>query len=126
MTNTADSNDSYDLFMGALDVTNRAIDEMREKPVIKDLVGLMEKQASGRKFGVAVYSDDPDNVYDYYTVRVQNHTVQLVSRGKDTPDIDWKVSREYLKDVNDDPQAYIDNPLKLDLEWIKHRTSDAA
>ena len=124
-TNTG-SNDSYDLFMGALEVTNKALDSLRSKPVIKEMVSLMDKHAEGRKFGVAVYGSNPDNPHDYYTVRIQNSSLQLASRGKDEPDIDWKVSTDYLKQINDDPQAFIDNPLKLDLEWLKSRLDDAA
>ncbi len=126
MSKNAQSNDSYDLFMGALDVTNEALDKLRTMPLIKDLVSLMEGQAEGRKFGVAVYNDDPEKPHDYFTVRVHNQSLQLAARGKDEPEVDWKVSTGYLKQVNDDPQAFIDNPLKLDLEWLKTRLQDAA
>ena len=126
MSKNSESNDSYDLFMGALDVTNEALDKLREKPLIKDLVKLMDKHAEGRKLGVAVYSDDPSKPHDYFTVRVHNQSLQLDSRGKDAPEIDWKVSTDYLKQINEDPQAFIDNPLKLDLEWLKSRLTDAA
>jgi hypothetical protein len=118
--------DTYELFMGAMDVSNRALETVRDKPVLSDLLELMEKQASGRQFGVAVYKDDPTTPHDYFTVRVQNHRIQLVSHGKDAPDIDWKVSEEYLRDVTDNPDSYVENPLKLDLDWLRHRLSDAA
>lgn len=126
MTDDNGNKDTYTLFMGALDVSNRALDSVGDKPVLGDLVDLMEKQASGRHFGVAVYKDDPDKPHDYFTVRVQNHMIQLVSHGKDAPDIDWKVSQEYLQDVNSNPDDYVDNPLKLDWDWLRHRLRDAA
>jgi len=126
MSTTTQGNDTYTLFMGALDVSNRALDELREAPVIKELLPMLEKQATGRKFGVAVYKDDPATPHDYYTVRVQNHMIQLDSHGKDAPEIDWKVSMDYLRNVNENPQAYIDNPLKLDFDWLRHRLRDAA
>jgi len=119
------SNDSYALFMGALDVINRALSELREKPLIKDIMSLLDKQAAGRKLGVAVYESDPDSPHDYYTIRPNNQRLELVARGKDTPDIDWKVSMDYLRDINDNPQAYIDKPLKLDIDWLKRRLQDA-
>lgn len=118
--------DSYDLFLGALDVMNEALENLRDKPLIKEIVSLMDKQAAGRKFGVAVYAEDPDTPHDYFTIRNHNGKLELVSRGKDAPDIDWKTSTDYLRDVNENPQAYIDNPLKLDIEWLKHRLQDAA
>lgn len=120
------TNDSYDLFLGALDVINDALSAMRDKPLIKDIMSLMEKQAAGSKFGVEIYSDDPDAPHDYYTIRANKKRLELVSRGKDSPSIDWKVSTEYLRDINENPQKYIDNPLKLDIDWLKHRLQDAA
>jgi len=125
MTTDAASNDTYTLFMGALDVSNKALAGVRDTPIVKDLVDIMARGASGRQFGVAVYAEDPSTPHDYYTVRIENHEIRLVSRGKDNPDIDWKVSMEYLREINDDPQAFIDNPLKLDLAWLKHRLRDA-
>ncbi|MEA3643383.1 MAG: hypothetical protein VBE63_26130 [Lamprobacter sp.] len=124
MQTNAQTNDAYELFMGALDVSNRALEEVRDRPVVKKMVEMMEKQASGKKFGVAVYNGDASTPHDYFTVRVQNHHLQLASHGKDSPDIDWKVSMAYLRDINENPQAYIDNPLKIDFDWLKHRIQD--
>ncbi|MCB1841593.1 MAG: hypothetical protein KDI09_01405 [Halioglobus sp.] len=118
--------DSYSLFLGALDVINEALSSLRDKPLIKDIMSLMDKQTAGEKFGVEIYTDNPDTPHDYYTVRANNQRLELVSRGKDAPSIDWKVSTEYLQDINENPQKYIDNPLKLDIDWLKHRLSDAA
>ncbi len=126
MNTSNTSKDSYDLFMGALDVTNQALDKLRDTPLFASLIKLMENQAAGRKFGVAIYSDEPDQPHDYYTVRANNHKIELVARGKDAPDIDWKVSRAYLQDLNDHPEDYIESPWKLDVEWLKHRLQDAA
>ncbi len=120
------TNDSYDLFLGALDVINDALSALRDKPVIKDIISLMDKQAAGSKFGVEIYSSDPDAPHDYYTIRANKQRLELVSRGKDSPSIDWKVSTDYLRDINENPQKYIDNPLKLDIDWLAHRLRDAA
>jgi len=126
MASDPQTNDSYALFMGALEVSNRALSRMQHAPVINKLVTLMEQQASGRHFGVAVYAKDASTPHDYFTVRVHNHELQLVSHGKESPDIDWKVSVDDLRDINAHPEAYIDNPLKLDFDWLKHRLRDAA
>lgn len=122
----SDNTDSYSLFLGALDVINDALSSLQEKPLIKDIISLMGKQASGKQFGVEIYSDNPDTPHDYYTIRVNNQRLELVSRGKDAPKIDWKVSTAYLQDINENPQKYVDSPLKLDIDWLKHRLSDAA
>jgi hypothetical protein len=111
--------------MGALGVTNTAMENMRDKPVIKEVLKLVDKHAAGRKFGVAVYGGDADHPYDYYTVRLNQSRIEFVSRGKDEPDVDWKVSADYLRDINENSDDYIKNPLKLDLDWLKSRLQDA-
>jgi hypothetical protein len=126
MSSKRESHDSYAMFTGALDVLNDAMKNLREKPVVKDVLSLVDDQTAGRKFGVAIYASDPENPFDYYTIRLHNQRFEMVSRGKDAPDIDWKVSTDYLEDINSNPDDYISNPLKLDLDWIKTRLSDAA
>lgn len=126
MTTEDKGQDSYELFMGALDVLNTALDKYRDKPVIKDILSLVDDQTAGRKFGVAVYHSEPDDPFDYFTIRLHNQKLELVSRGKDAPDIDWKVSMDYLRDINENPDDYVENPLKLDIEWLRHRLRDAA
>ncbi len=126
MSTAQTKHDSYDSFMNTLDVFNDAMDKLRDKPLIKDLMSLVDKQTAGRQFGIAVYGDNPDKPFDYYTVRLHNQRLELVSRGKDAPDLDWKVSIDYLEDVAENPEKYIDNPAKLDFEWLKHRLQDAA
>ncbi|MCB1688508.1 MAG: hypothetical protein KDI33_08485 [Halioglobus sp.] len=126
MASEAKSEDSYKLFMEALEVTNSALEELRDKPVIKNVLELIDEHASGRKFGVAIYADSPDDPFDYYTVRLNQRRIEFVSRGKDEPDIAWKVSTEYLRDVVENSDDYISNPLKLDLDWLKQRLQDAA
>ncbi|MEE4661947.1 MAG: hypothetical protein V2J89_15870 [Halieaceae bacterium] len=113
--------DSYSLFMNALDVTNEAIDKHRDTPVIKQLFSGAEKVLAGRSLGVAVYKTKPDAPYDYFTVRYNNGKFELEERGKGDTDIAWRVSQEYLQDINDNPARYVDNPLLLDTDWIKTR-----
>ena len=112
---------TYELFMGTVDVINEAIEENADKPVMKNVIKLADKAAAGRKMGVAVYKEDPEKPFDYFTVRLQDKKVQLAARGKDSPDIAWKVSQHYLMDVCDNPRRYIENPYRLDLDWLKSR-----
>ena len=121
MSDAKGNANTYDLFMGYLDVVNRTLDEHSDTPVIGQLLSLMEKFSTGKKFGAAIYKSDPESPYDYFTVRLANGKFELDSRGKDNPDIDWRVSQDYLAAVNDQPEKYIDNPAKLDLDWLKTR-----
>jgi hypothetical protein len=120
MTQT-DNADTYDLFMSTVDVFNRAIERHGDKPVIRQVVAGADKALSGQRLGVAVYKDDADTPFDYFTLAYNNGKFELASRGKDAPDIAWKVSQDYLKKVANNPEDYEKNPAKLDFDWIKSR-----
>jgi len=121
MSEAALSKDPYDLFMGYLDVVNEALYEHEDTPVVGNLLSLMKKVGEGKKFGAAVYKSDPQEPFDYFTVRMNGGKVELDSRGKDDPDIDFRVAQDFLVEVNEHPEEYVSNPAKLDLAWIKSR-----
>lgn len=121
MSQTVASKDPYDLFMGYLDVVNEALDEHDDTPIVGDLLSLMGKVGEGRKFGAAIYKSDPQNPFDYFTVRLSDGKVELDSRGKSDPDIDFRVSQDFLVEVNEHPKDYVRNPAKLDIDWLKSR-----
>jgi len=117
----AKTNDSYGLFMEALDVVNTAISEHKDGQLMGGLLSAAEKAIGGKHLGVAVYRDDPDTPFDYFTLRFTNGRFELLARGKDAPEIAWKVSQDYLRDLVDNPRDYIDNPARLDLDWLRDR-----
>lgn len=118
--------DIYDLFTDALDVTNRSLKENRDAGFFGKLVSAWDKYMDGHKAGVAIYDKEPKHPFDYFTIRYLNGKFEILSRGKSEHDTEWKVSRKYLQSVTEEPQKYIDNPLKLDLDWLKDRLPDAA
>ena len=113
--------DTYTAFMDTVDVVNSAVIQHRDKPVIRQLLAAADKTLDGKRFGVAVYRGDADTPHDYFTLAYRQGKLELASRGKDKPDIAWKVSQDYLREVSSNPQAYIDNPARLDLDWLKSR-----
>ncbi|HBO12895.1 MAG TPA: hypothetical protein DD491_08945 [Halieaceae bacterium] len=115
------TNDTYGLFMEALDVVNTAISEHKDGQLMGGLLTAADKTIGGKHLGVAVYRDDPDTPFDYFTLRFTNERLELLARGKDEPEIAWKVSQDYLRDLVDNPRDYIDNPARLDLDWLRDR-----
>ena len=118
---SVESANTYELFMGYLDVINDALEKHTDTPVIGDLADWIADLTESKKFGAAIYDSDPQSPYDYFTVRIADGKVELDSRGKNEPDIGWRVSKDFLMEVNENRQDYIDNPMKLDLEWLKSR-----
>lgn len=113
--------DRTELMTRVLNVMNRAIQEHKDNFPFKQMYNASESIIGGKNLGVAVYADDPDTPHDYFTIRWQGMQLELVSHGKQDPVIAWKVSESYLNQVANEPEQYIDNPLKLDWDWMKHR-----
>jgi hypothetical protein len=121
----ADAN-AYQLFIDALDVINRSLAANRDKGVWGKLIGAFDKYIDGHHSAVAVYDENPSAPFAYYTIRYLGGRFELVQQGKGEYDTEWKVSRDYLKSVVDDPQKYIDHPAMLDLDWLKSILPDKA
>jgi hypothetical protein len=117
--------DIYDLFTEALDVTNRALDANRDSAFYGTLISGMDKYLDGHKAAVAVYDDDPQEPFDYFTVRYLNGKFEILARGKSEHDTEWRVSREYLDSVARNPDEYIEHPARLDIDWLRHLLPDS-
>lgn len=113
--------DTISLFTQYLNVINAALAEHKDAMPYKAILEASEKVFGGTKVGVAVYADDPDTPFDYFTIRFREGSYELVSHGKQEPDVAGKVSRDYLEKVVENAQDYIDHPIKLDWDWLKSR-----
>lgn len=116
---------TYQLFMDALDVTNRAIDANRGQGAWGKLFDAVDEHLEGHRAAVGVYDDDPAEPFDYFTIRLLDGRFELVERGRGEHDSEWKVSRDYLQSLVDDPDRYIEHPIRLDLDWLTDRLPDS-
>jgi hypothetical protein len=112
--------------MNTLDVFNEAIAAHESSSPYREILAMGDKLFGGKNVGVAVYKEDADQPFDYFTIRFLNGKLELVARGKEAPDIAWKVSQDYLARVSEHPREYIDHPVKLDWDWLKSRISNLA
>ena len=117
----SDKSDVQNLFTRALNVINTALDKHKDDIPYAQLLSASEKVLADHNIGVAVYENDAAAPFDYYTIRFRDGAFELVSRGKQEPDVGWKVSREYLENVAGSPDEYIEHPAKLDWDWLKSR-----
>jgi hypothetical protein len=104
-----------------LDVVNRALEAHRDEFPFEQIIEAGEKLAEDSEIGVSVYKTDPGNPHDSYTIAFSDERFELVAHGQENPDIGWKVKEEYLEKVVDHPQRYIENPAKLDFDWLWSR-----
>jgi len=109
-------------FTEYITIVNRALGEHRDETPYKQLISLGEKALDGRRIGVAVYKNDPANPHEWFTVRFKNGKFDLEEHGKKPErDFDWKLKSEHLDNVVEHPQKFVDQPWKLDLDWMKTR-----
>ncbi len=119
-TQTAAS-DTVTLFTDALNVTNAALAKHKDSLPYKPLLQASEKILGDRRIGVEVYDRDPSSPFEYFTIRFREGAFEFVAHGKREPDVAWKVSRSYLEKITESPEDYVENPAKLDWDWLKSR-----
>lgn len=115
------SQDVNTLFTNALNTVNAALDAHSKEIPFKQILAAANRVLKDRNLGVAVYKNDPSTPHDYFTVGFRENAFEVVSHGKQSPDVDGKVSVEYLEQLANDPDRYIENPLKLELDWLTGR-----
>jgi len=118
---TENINATTKLFIEYLDTCNTAIRRHDDEFPYKQLISLADDKLGDKEIGVAVYADDPDSPHDFFTIEMKDGAFHFLEHGKNAPDIAWRTPRQHLQQVVDNPDRYIDNPSKLDLDWIKAR-----
>jgi len=114
--------DTQALFSQALDVMNRAIQANKNDFPYQQLLAASEKVMDDKTFAVGITKEPGADPYDYYTVHYQDGRWALEGRGKQgEPSLNWRVDRDYLEKVVENPDRYIEHPEKLDLDWLKNR-----
>jgi hypothetical protein len=114
-------NDTTKLLVDYLETCNEALAKHDDETPYKQIIALADDKLAGKELGFAVYDHDPDAPHDFFTVEMSNGKLHFVEHGKRDPDIVWKTPQEYLEKVVDNQQRYIDEPSKLDLDWLKSR-----
>lgn len=118
--------DTNALFTQYINVVNKAIHEHKDEFPYNFLLKGGEKLLGDKNIGVAVYSSDPSSPHDYFTLNMRNNgTLDVIEHGKrkggGEPKVEWKVPEGHLRQVVDDPAPYINQPAKLDLDWLRAR-----
>ena len=110
------------LFSHYLDVCNEAISAHQDEFPYKQIVGLSEQLAGGRDLGVSVYSGEKKKPEAEYNIRLINGRFVLVNTGESAEAaVRTKLKTDYLQQVVDHREDYIEHPEKLDWDWMKSR-----
>lgn len=114
------------LFTQYINIVNQAIGENRDRFPYAQALTAAEKMMGDKSINVAVYDQDPDQPHDYFTIKLDDGTFDLEQHGKGDGDVLWSVPNDHLKEVVDNPEPYLEEPAKLDLDWLQKRVSTVA
>lgn len=114
-------NITRETFLDALRTMNAAIEEHQQSLFFHTVLQACESMFEDELMGVAIYRTDPETPYDFYTIRMRNGRFDLVEHGREHDRTDWRVSEDYLRDLANNPNKYIDHPEKLSLNWFAER-----
>lgn len=111
-----------DLLLAAyLNVANTALTKHRKEPPFREMIEAADEPSTPKDFGVAVYDGDDDDEGDLFTLRFERGYLLLVDRNHPPPEVEWETRRRDLEEVVQNPEAFIEQPGKLELDWLKER-----
>ena len=81
----------------------------------------IENRLNSHAIQVAIYDKDKLHPEASYDLIIQDHKLTAKPPHK-KPQVKcpWLISRQHLEDVTAHPQVYINNPAKLDWEWLNN------
>ena len=110
--------DYADLMKRYLDVCNRALELNENRFPFKQILGAARKSECGKVIEVNIIDGKLGASYAM-TFDKEGLAAEPHSSCSDCKcERAWSVSKDYLEDVARDPESYIQNPAKIDWEWM--------
>lgn len=107
-----------DLFIRYLNICNQAIEANKDRFPYSQILAAATAPESSRSVEVCIIEDHPEAKY---VIQVEDSKLS----GKPHESCEkcdcqgqWRVTRSYLEDVIKNPDEYIQNPAKIDWEWM--------
>ncbi len=122
MSTVRATHETHALLTRYLDIANASLRANEDKAPWKQLFALGDRALGERRIGIAVYGEDPDRPHHYATLRFSDGRLHLLGEGGEAAGVNyWRVPKAHLEHVVSDPEPYIDNPLRMDLDWLRSR-----
>lgn len=109
-----------------VDVCNRAIAENEHRFVFRQAKKLNRQLWGEASFHTLVYEDDPRNVIEEATLHYDPRRLELSVEDSADGDVafSWKLPIDYMEDVVQRPDWYVEHPAALDWNWLTERVRD--
>ncbi|GJL63299.1 MAG: hypothetical protein NPIRA04_19530 [Nitrospirales bacterium] len=112
-------NDTKSLFLQYINTFNVGLTKHKDEIVYKQILELGEKILGDKLISVEVHSEDASNPVDYFTIRLNAGTFDVVSHEQEESELVWKLKDTYLQHVVDNPHDYVEHPEKFEWDWLK-------
>ena len=110
--------DYDDLMKRYLEVCNQALTLNKDRFPFKQILGAAQQSEDGKVIEVTILGDLRSESYAM-TFDKQGLVAKPHASCDDCKcDRVWSVNQDYLEDVAKDPESYIQNPAKIDWEWM--------
>jgi len=106
------------LFTQYLHVVNRALGQNSDHFPYDKILDAAQAVFDDKTVAVGIYKGRMDQPHDWFVVRFDDGRFSLEEHGKGEADLTWKLEQAHLEEVVENPQTYVDEPVKLDLDWL--------
>ncbi len=108
----------HELFQQFLEVCNQAMEAHKEEFPYKYIWEAAEDFQDEDGMHVTIYDDEPKGDYQ---LRMHDKHIEVMDDSQQSDTSGWRLNISYLKQVVENPEAYISEPAKLDWQWLKNR-----
>ena len=112
--------EGHTLLTETLRVFNRALARHADEYPYREILARVA-ELGGLRLGVAIYEGDEPLPVDHYVIELREGKFQVVSHGPLESPVDWRVSVDYLRRVTVHAWEYVEEPAKLELDWLEQR-----
>jgi hypothetical protein len=107
------------LFVSAMSVWNRALDAHRGRFPYQQILAGLQEEAAHRRAAIALHDQDPNVPVARYVVRFRNGLIEPAPVQSGNERVFWRPRVDDLENVVDNATAFIQDPARLDWQWLK-------
>lgn len=109
----------YDkLFQQYIDVCNKALEKNKDVFPYKQILSATESLINDKKISMDVFDDRPKARFN---IQMNKSRFELTEPEESDDTHAWHLNASYLEEVVNNPDKYINNPAKIDWDWLKSR-----
>lgn len=107
------------MFLQFMNIFNASLMKHREAMLYKPVLELAESLLGNKTIGVEVSDGKGTVPKEYYTIRFNGGTFDVVSHEREETKLEWEFHESYLHSVVENASEYVDHPEKFEWDWLK-------